>query len=82
MLRRSKKCSGTELISCSLCNELFPILSWIHAIRRAEMFYSKLNKSVDDETKEIPVDLVMLVSTERLVISLTVGCFSLFATRT
>jgi len=32
------------------------MFGWLHAIRRAALFYSKLNKSIDDETKEIPID--------------------------
>lgn len=32
------------------------MFNWIHAIRRANIFYSKLNRSIEDQTKEKPVD--------------------------
>lgn len=52
-LSTSKKANKVYILAADKMEDMF---NWIHAVRRASLFYSKLNKSIDDESKEIPVE--------------------------
>lgn len=41
---------------------VFSFDSWLHSLRRASIFFTKLSLSVDDETKQKPVDEVFELS--------------------